>query len=665
MITRTIKRAGAAPLCVLLAITPGLVALGLCCYQLAQPDALYGLQGSDDGIWLAPAIRLVHGALPFRDYAWVHPPGIALLMALVGLLGDPREALVAARVLTALVVGLNASLAAIAVRSRGPVAMLAGGFGLAIFPQTVSVGHTVSLDVYLVVFCLLGAIVMFRGGSLASPRRLGLAGALFGLAIAMKAWGVFPAIAGLLICLPLWRSAVLPFASGLALGFGLPSLPFFIAAPSAFVHDVVFSQLIRSTTGQGFTSFGERLQLLLGFAPSQDPTDTYVALAIAGVLAILIAATYAFTARSSKRLDWFVLGAAALVAWVMLFVVKEVYSYYAYFVVSFGVLLLAICISRVVDGLRWAGERIGGSARRAGKIAGTVGVPAVIVIAAVLLLPGDITYANTFVSGAYDPEPTVASQVPAGACVVFDEAGILIDSNRFPSSKAGCPDIADAFGLWLTDNNGIPPPGQPSDTFVAEWQSWLEQADYVVLSVPRSDYLPWTPSLTSWFNANYSLVASQPHVYVYRRTAQASDLVTQGLKAELSGDLLAAENDYLEAIQLDRNNLLAHYDLGTIYDKQGKKAEAVHEYQTAVSLGPNFAQALFNLAVDTASSDPHGAEALYRHVVSLQPTWATAWLNLGFVLQSEGKFGEAKADWAKAILLDASLASRIPGGAPG
>ena len=455
---------------------------------------------------------------------------------------------------------------------------------------------------------------------------------------------------------------MLPFASGLLLGFGVPSIPFFLAAPSAFIHDVAFSQLIRSTTGQGFTSIGERLQLLLGLTPSLEVTRTYLALVIAGVLAILILATYSITARRCKRRDWFILGATAILAGVMLFVVKEVYTYYAYFVVSFGAMLLGLCFSRVADGIRWAGERIGGFANRAGRIAASAGMPALIVVAAALLIPSNTAYAYTFVSAAYDPQATVVSQIPAGACVVSDEPGILLDSNRLLSSRPGCPDIVDAFGLWLTDNDGIPPPAQPSShAFVAKWLSWLEQTDFVVLSVQLSDYLPWTPNLISWFNSNYRLVASGPHVYVYKHSSQAADLVAQGLKAQLSGDLSTAESDYQEAIQLDPNNTLGHYDLATIYDRQGNKAKAVHEYQSALTIDPNFADALFNLGVDTAPSDPLGAESLYRRVVSLQPTWATAWLNLGFVLQSEGKVVEAKTDWAKAISLDPSLASRIPG----
>jgi tetratricopeptide (TPR) repeat protein len=143
---------------------------------------------------------------------------------------------------------------------------------------------------------------------------------------------------------------------------------------------------------------------------------------------------------------------------------------------------------------------------------------------------------------------------------------------------------------------------------------------------------------------------------------RASNLVTQGLKAQLSGDSATAESDYTQAIQLDANNKYAHYDIGTIYDRQGKKPQAIQEYQTTLRIDPNFTDAMFNLAVDTATGDPAGAEQLYRQVITLQPSWAGAWLNLGFVLMGEGKTDEARADWAKAISLDPTMAPRIPSG---
>ncbi len=142
----------------------------------------------------------------------------------------------------------------------------------------------------------------------------------------------------------------------------------------------------------------------------------------------------------------------------------------------------------------------------------------------------------------------------------------------------------------------------------------------------------------------------------------ATTLVTLGLKAQLAGDLTTAEDNYLQAIKLDTNNSVAHYDLGTIYDRHGDTSLAVGEYTSALVIDPTFTDALFNLAVDTAAANPTGAKALYLKVVSAQPSYAAAWLNLGFILQAEGDTSEARVDWSKAVVLEPSLATRLPSG---
>ena len=87
----------------------------------------------------------------------------------------------------------------------------------------------------------------------------------------------------------------------------------------------------------------------------------------------------------------------------------------------------------------------------------------------------------------------------------------------------------------------------------------------------------------------------------------ATSLVAQGLRAQISGNVSTAEDEYQQAIKLDENNVIAHYDLGTVYDKQGNTTQASAEYRAALVVDPTFSDALFNLAVDTAGSDPAGA----------------------------------------------------------
>ena len=75
-------------------ITPGLIitvatvlALVLRIYRLTHPGLLVVSQ-YDDGAYFGSAVRLVHGALPYRDFVMVQPPGITLLMSPAALLSN-------------------------------------------------------------------------------------------------------------------------------------------------------------------------------------------------------------------------------------------------------------------------------------------------------------------------------------------------------------------------------------------------------------------------------------------------------------------------------------------------------------------------------------------------------------------------------------------------
>ena len=185
-----------------------LLALGICAYQLSLPSVLFGIHsftgiGYDDGVYVGAATRLVGRVLPYRDFDFVQPPGITIVMGPVALLGrliGTRDALAVARCLTVLVTGFNAALAALAVRDRGRVAMVVAGIALALFPLAVAADQTLLLEPYLVCFCLLAVVGLFRGGELAGPRRVLLAGIALGFAGSIKLWAVLPAVAALICC---------------------------------------------------------------------------------------------------------------------------------------------------------------------------------------------------------------------------------------------------------------------------------------------------------------------------------------------------------------------------------------------------------------------------------------------------------------------------------
>lgn len=82
----------------------------------------------------------------------------------------------------------------------------------------------------------------------------------------------------------------------------------------------------------------------------------------------------------------------------------------------------------------------------------------------------------------------------------------------------------------------------------------------------------------------------------------------------------------------------------------GSPADAAHHYQTWLAAHPGdpLAYALrFNLALQLlAGGDAAGAEQAYRAAVAARPDFASAWLNLGLLLQSTGRMEEALNCWS-------------------
>lgn len=142
----------------------------------------------------------------------------------------------------------------------------------------------------------------------------------------------------------------------------------------------------------------------------------------------------------------------------------------------------------------------------------------------------------------------------------------------------------------------------------------------------------------------------------------ANNDVNAGLSAQAAGHLADAATDYTNAIAHDQQNKFAYYDLGLVEQLQGQSAAAERNYRAALQIDPNFAPALFNLAIIRTSPAPAEAEELYRHVISLQPNDAAAHLNLGFLLRSEGRTSEGNSELNLAVSLNPALASRIPPG---
>jgi len=508
-----------------------LVGAGLCLWQLSLPGRLKGITEYDDGVYLGAALRLVSGDAPYRDFVFVQPPGIVVMMAPLALLAKgvgSATSLAVARVVTGLVAGINAGLVAWLVRARGRVAMAVAGLGLGLFPLGVVADHTLLLEPYLVLLVVAGSVVAF-GDPHPSTQRLVVAGALFGLGGAVKLWAIFPFMA-LLACegaRSRWRAGWL--VGGAALGFGAICLPFAALGPSRFVHQVILDQLGRDQSGLNAVSVGDRLMELTGLSGIRAvPPSPLVALVLLGVLACLALVVGCWgRGRGRWRIVDTYLVVAAGVSVAGLLGAPDFYGHYAYFTAP----LLAGVAGSTVAGLAglaeggW-GERWRRGAHRSGSIRRVA--PLVLGLALVALVGvNDVVYDLGYLpaslqasSGAIiDPGPAIARVVPPGACVVFDDPVLAIEADRFVSSRSPCPSVVDPYGMWMVDGHGHSPPSPPPypADLVATWRANMALADDVVLTSANSGYVPWTDSLRAYLHDHFAAVLVEKDAVVYAR----------------------------------------------------------------------------------------------------------------------------------------------------
>jgi hypothetical protein len=495
------------------------LALGICLHQLSLPGVLHGIDEYDDGFYLGTVMRLVNGTLPYKDFVYPQPPGLPLLLAPLGLVGrivGTRTLMADVRILTAFVTAGNAGLVAFLLRRRGVVPALIGGVALALFPMAVTADKTLMLEPYLMFFCLLGMTVLFTGSDLASRRRLLFAGAVFGFACTLKLWAVLPAGIAFACCLPRWRDRARPLFGGLAAGFLVPVLPFFLLAPSNFLRDLVSIQFLRHHAPTT-TSASERLLDVTGIPGLPSIHAPYAfAFGLATVVAVFVAVAFVVPVRRTT-FDWFTL-AAAIFGVAAMFISPDFHFHYTYFPAVFLALLLGVCCDRVA---RFVGSVAPRRLRMRPMLPAVAALVVIGLVGAVTLWGvGQVTKfdrADPTIITVGDKGIAVEHVVPRGACTVTDEPGLTVTANRFVPNRASCPDVVDTFSTWIAyDPNTLPPSSGPYDPqLVAAWRSWLGAADYAVLT-DTPFRIPWSADLIAWFNQNYKLISTSYGAQVYQ-----------------------------------------------------------------------------------------------------------------------------------------------------
>ena len=513
----------------LVLIAATVFALALRLFLLGRPGFLTsGTVEYDDGVYLGAALRLLHGAMPYKDYAFVQPPGIIVVGlpgAVIGSLTSQATGLAAARVLSVLASTACVPLAGRLVRHRGALVCAVTAGLLAVYPADILAARTLLLEPWMNLACLLAATAAFRNGRLASPRWLAVAGVAFGCGVAIKFWAAIPAAALLALCL---IARPEPGASrarrGLAVlggavgGFAVLAGPFALAAPGEFVHQTLLYQVSRVGA---YTPVSLRLAHLTGlidvlgrnggltvpgttghslFSVGAEASTHIVAVgakayAVAAIAAIVIAAGYLRAPRQRTALEWFALASAAAASAAILG-----YSAFFYHYPDFPAPWIAVTAGAAVGAL--AGSVRGVSARRVLAAA----------VAVVIVAVGAAEARELSTARVPDSPAAVSALIPKGSCLVADQVSFAIAANRFTAPSPGCPDVVDSLATTLALSGGVSPQGGAGQApaVVAGWEKIFGQARYVWLSAGAPARIPWTAGLQSWFGGHFRLLAAFP-----------------------------------------------------------------------------------------------------------------------------------------------------------
>jgi hypothetical protein len=221
----------------------------------------------DEGVHYAAAALVARGYALYRDFAFMHPPAMAYLLAPFTALGSPSTGFGLARVVMTVVGAVNIFLVGvIASRYVARPAAVGAAAIYAFYPEVVSVERGVYLEPVLNLFCLAAALVWLSSdlgeSDRRGDRRAWVTGVLLGIAIAVKLWGGFALIACLAAARPVrWRRDVWRVIAGTGATTAVLVLPAALRAPGRFFDDVVLFQLRR--VPDGYLSTRERLRYIL------------------------------------------------------------------------------------------------------------------------------------------------------------------------------------------------------------------------------------------------------------------------------------------------------------------------------------------------------------------------------------------------------------------
>ena len=118
-----------------------------------------------------------------------------------------------------------------------------------------------------------------------------------------------------------------------------------------------------------------------------------------------------------------------------------------------------------------------------------------------------------------------------------------------------------------------------------------------------------------------------------------------------------AISQFQESLKIKSNDDMAHFSLGGVLMDKGELDAAAAEFRTAIKITPTYAMAHYNLGLVFAMQGMRQPAMMeYRKALEINPSMAPAHNNLGAALASEGKVQEAIGHFRKAIRIEPNQA---------
>ncbi|MBD2532173.1 tetratricopeptide repeat protein [Nostoc flagelliforme FACHB-838] len=128
------------------------------------------------------------------------------------------------------------------------------------------------------------------------------------------------------------------------------------------------------------------------------------------------------------------------------------------------------------------------------------------------------------------------------------------------------------------------------------------------------------------------------------------------LGRQQAGDLNMAELYYRQAIALQPDLVLSHYNLGELLLNQGRLNDAINSYQQAIKIKPDSHYAYHNLGcVFEEKKQFKEAIEAYEKALSIQPNFALTYNNLGNIFKAQNRLDAAREYYQRAIKIEPDI----------